>query len=47
MKTLTATIGTLLGTLGLLLASGLHAETWRFAVIGDVPTTATKKASCP
>ncbi|WP_291996370.1 metallophosphoesterase family protein [Candidatus Accumulibacter sp. ACC012] len=47
MKTLTATIGTLLGTLGLLLASGLHAETWRFAVIGDVPYNSYEENQLP
>jgi hypothetical protein len=47
MKTITATIGILLGTLGLLLASGLHAETWRFAVIGDVPYNSYEERQLP
>jgi hypothetical protein len=47
MKTITATIGVLLGTLGLLLASGLHAETWRFAVIGDVPYNSYEERQLP
>ncbi|MEF8723616.1 MAG: metallophosphoesterase family protein [Candidatus Accumulibacter delftensis] len=40
-------IGILLGTLGLLLASGLHAETWRFAVIGDVPYNSYEESQLP
>ncbi|MER2517091.1 MAG: metallophosphoesterase family protein [Candidatus Accumulibacter phosphatis] len=40
-------IGILLGTLGLLLASGLHAETWRFAVIGDAPYNSYEESQLP
>ncbi len=47
MKTITATTGVLLRTLGLLLASGLHAETWRFAVIGDVPYNSYEERQLP
>jgi len=47
MTTMTAMIGILLGTLGLLLASGLHAETWRFAVIGDVPYNSYEESQLP
>jgi hypothetical protein len=47
VKTITATIVILLGTLGLLLASGLHAETWRFAVIGDTPYNSYEERQLP
>jgi hypothetical protein len=47
MTTMTAMIGILLGTLGLLLASGLHAETWRFAVIGDAPYNSYEESQLP
>jgi hypothetical protein len=31
---------------GLLLAGTVHAETWRFAVIGDTPYSDYERANC-
>lgn len=47
MNSPATTMRSLLGGLGLLLAVGLHAETWRFAVIGDTPYSSYEERQLP
>ncbi len=47
MSPLATTIGMLMASFGLVLAVGAHAETWRFAVIGDTPYNSYEERQLP